>query len=470
MYDFLNLSLTMYSLIFTLLFLLFQPIHDQRFQEVDGEWAGSIDVYGQELRISILFTYSDGELDGTLDIPQQHAFHLPLEVIRAEGDEVVFQFETGTGPAIFFGVWDADEESIVGEFEQVGERFPFSLIKKSPAGKDPYSMAETELTIPATSGMIRGSLMIADEQAPLIILLSGSGSQDRNETIAGFGVFRELSRKLFENGYSTFRYDDRGIGGSEGDPDATLQELADDLVEIVSYLNANYNDQFDGIIYLGHSQGGHVATLAAKETDPAAIVMMGVPFLSGDKIINSQIKKIAQFQGISEEILQTNLEFQEEIYQVVRTGSSWEPIEENLKRRLNEQINQLPEAQREALGDMSAFVQSQIDRQLSAAKSRWFRSLIEYEPAEQLGDLNIPVLAVFGSKDMQVVADENMTEAAAIMNRYELDMELHEITNANHLFQHANTGMPTEYGMLDPSFAEGFISTITRWLELLESD
>lgn len=469
MFELLNLSMTMYSLFFTLLFLLFQPIHDQRFQEVEGEWTGSIDVYGQELRISILFTYSDGELDGTLDIPQQQAFNLPLEVIRAEGDQVVFQFETGTGPAIFYGVWDADEDSMDGEFEQVGERFPFSLIKKRPAGIDQYSISETELAIPASSGMISGSLMIADEVSPLVILLSGSGSQDRNETIAGFGVFRELSRKLFENGYSTFRYDDRGIGGSEGDPDATLQELADDLTEIVSYLNEHHHDQFDGIIYLGHSQGGHVATLAANETDPAGIVMMGVPFMSGDKIINSQIKKIAQFQGISEEILQTNLEFQEEIYQVVRTGSSWEPIEENLKRRLNEQINQLPEAQREALGDMSAFVQSQIDRQLSAAKSRWFRSLIEYEPSEQLGNLTIPILTIFGSKDMQVVANENMTEAAAIMNRYDLDMELQEIADANHLFQQANTGMPTEYGMLEHSFAEGFISTITLWLSSLNN-
>ena len=456
----------MYCLIFSLLFLLFQTHHDQRYQEVEGNWNGSIEVYDQELRISILFTYTDNELDGTLDIPQQQAFNLPLEVIRAEGSEIVFKFETGTGPATFYGIWNIEEQSIAGEFEQVGERFPFSINKVIRTGTGPDMIPETELTIPTSAGNISGNLILAEENAPLIILISGSGSQDRNETIAGFGVFRVLSARLYEEGFSTFRYDDRGIGGSEGEPDATLEELAMDLTDVVDFLKLHHGDQFGEIIFLGHSQGGLVASLAAQQSEPAALVFMGVPFLRADKIINSQIMKIAEFQGISENILNTNLEFQEEIYHVVRTGSSWEPIEENLKRRLNQQIDQLPVSQREALGDMSAFVQSQIDRQLSAAKSRWFSSLIDHEPEEHLTAVDQPILALFGEKDMQVLPGENI-EVAERFNSSGSDIEIVRIADANHLFQSANTGMPNEYGMLDQSFADDFISTITEWLKRL---
>lgn len=456
----------MVSLIFSMLFLLFQFHHDQRFEQVEGNWSGSIEVYDQELRISILFTYTDNELDGTLDIPQQQAFNLPLEVIRAEGREIVFKFETGTGPAIFYGIWNEEEQSIAGEFEQVGERFPFSVNKVGGIGSGLNMIPEIELAIPTSAGQISGSLILAEENAPLIILLSGSGSQDRNQTIAGFGIFRVLSARLYEEGFSTFRYDDRGVGGSLGEPDATLHELAGDVIEVVDYLRQHYGGQFDEVIFLGHSQGGLLASIAAQQFEPSSLILMGVPFLRADKIINSQIRKIAEFQGIEDHIMKTNLEFQGEIYHVVRTDASWEPIEENLKRRLNQQIDQLPAPQREALGDMNAFVQSQIDRQLSAAKSKWFKSLIDYDPVEFLEMVEQPILALFGEKDMQVLPDENIAVAERL-NNTRSNIDIVRVAEANHLFQEANTGMPNEYGMLDQSFADGFISTITEWLERL---
>ncbi|MEX2463937.1 MAG: alpha/beta fold hydrolase [Balneolaceae bacterium] len=458
----------MFFLFFAFFLLLFQPVHDQRFEQVEGDWSGAIQVYEEELKINVLFTYSDGELDGTLNIPQQQAFNLPLIVTRAEGDEVVFEFQTGSGPAIFYGIWDPTAQTIEGEFEQVGERFPFSLMKQPVLSGTSRNIPEIELMIPTTGGVISGSLVLTEETAPLMILLSGSGSQDRDETVAGFGVFKELSSQLYDRGISTFRYDDRGVGHSQGDPDATLQELANDLAEIVAYLKNHHREQFSSLIFLGHSQGGLVATLASAQTEPDALIFMGVPFLRGDKIINQQIRMISDFRGVSEQIMNTNLEFQEEIYNVVRTGSSWEPIEEDLRRRLEEQINQLPEPQRNALGEMEAFIQSQIDRQLSAAKSRWFKSMIEYEPSEHLMGISASILAIFGEKDRQVSIDENLTEAARIQNENDLNMDLIRIPGANHLFQEADTGMPTEYGMLDRAFADEFIATIVEWVNGLE--
>jgi pimeloyl-ACP methyl ester carboxylesterase len=444
--------------------LLPSPVHAEQYSEVEGVWSGAIEVYGDELAIHITFSYSDGELDGTIDIPQQQAFNLPIEVTRAEGEEMNFQFETGSGPAVFHGVWSASARSIVGEFEQIGERFPFYLNKQSRSGMASGNQTEVDLMIPSRAGEIGGTLLLQSEPAPLIILLTGSGSQDRDETVAGFRVFNVLSRELYQNGFSSFRYDDRGIGASTGDTDATLEELAEDLVDVVSYLKREHGDRFTELILLGHSQGGLVASIAAAEAEPAGLIMMATPFLSVDEIINQQIIKISEAQQIPEEVMNLNLEFQERVYEVVRTGGSWEPVEESLRERLTEQINQLPEAQVEALGDVSGFIQSQINRQLSAAKSDWFRSLIEFQPEEVLNGLNVPVLALFGEKDMQVFPEDNIKEVILLREASENRVEYRVIPDANHLFQKAETGMPSEYGMLEREFAEGFVASIVEWL------
>lgn len=454
----------MYYLIFALL-LLTSPAQAQQYTEVEGVWSGDINIYGNDLSIQITFSYSDNELDGTLDIPQQQAFNLPIEVTRAEGEEINFQFETGAGPAIFYGIWSATDQSIIGEFEQSDERFPFQLIKQSRSGLNTPDQTEIDLIIPTREGEIGGTLLLQDDPSPLIILLTGSGSQDRDETIVGFGVFNVLSRELYENGYSSFRYDDRGVGSSTGNVDATLEELAEDLVDIVSYLQLEHGDQFTDLIYLGHSQGGLVASIAAAETDPDAIFFMATPFISADKLINLQIIKLSEAQDIPEDIMNINLEYQEQIYNVVRTGSSWQPVEESLRERLLEQINQLPEAQILALGEMDGFIQSQIQRQLSAAKSDWFKSLIEIEPLDVFKELKMPVLAIFGEKDMQVSPEGNLEEAIKLRNEPAVRLDYRVIPEANHLFQKANSGLPSEYGILERSFADGFIDTIVEWLD-----
>lgn len=325
-----------------------------------------------------------------------------------------------------------------------------------------------DLIIPTRAGEIGGTLLLQSEPTPLVILLTGSGSQDRDETVAGFRVFNVLSRELYQNGFSSFRFDDRGVGASTGNVDASLNELAEDLIDIVNFLRNEYRGHFTELIYLGHSQGGLVASIAASEADPDGLIFMATPFLSVDETINQQIIKLSEAQEIPEDVMNMNLEFQERVYEVVRTGASWEEVEESLRERLTEQINQLPEAQRDALADMSGFIQSQIDRQLSAAKSDWFKSLIEFQPDEMLMELNVPILALFGEKDMQVFPDSNIREVINLRNQYDNEVEYRVIPDANHLFQKSETGLPSEYGMLERAFADEFIATIVEWLSGLE--
>jgi len=454
-----------------LLFLSFAfgtTLHAQQSADIAGNWSGSIIVTGQQLGIDFIFNYNHGELDGTIDIPQQAAYNLPVEFTYAEADSLVFQFQTGTGPAVFMGRVSEDRDEISGLFEQLGTQFSFSITRQSQTADSQSDSAGINLVIPTQSGQRSGTLMQGDAQNPLIILITGSGSQDRDENVAGFRVFGELSSALLDSGYSSFRYDDIGIGESTGSEDATLQDLADDLKDIIEHLLANYADVYDGIVLLGHSQGGLVASLAAAGNEQVSgIIFMASPFRSGDEIINQQIRAISEAQGVNESVLEQSLNFQSRIYEVVRGDGDWTEVEQDLFERLEKQINTLQEQQREALGDMDAFIRSQIARQLASAKTDWFRSFIELEPAGMIMTLQIPMFAVFGEKDMQVIIEPNQEVADSLSQNDTVNLQTASIPDANHLFQRANTGMPGEYGMLEKRFADGFVEAIVEWLDNL---
>lgn len=447
-------------------FLFAHLLHSQNLDRVAGQWAGSVEVTGQSLDVSFLFSYTDGELDGTLDIPPQQQFNLPVEFVDSGDDSLTFQFETGTGPAVFHGRWEKDEHRITGTLEQAGMNFPFSIQKRGAGSVDDESNRQN-LVISTRAGQISGTLTLTDEPGPLVILISGSGSQDRDAEVAGFRMFRELADQLNEAGFATFRYDDRSVGESQGNPDATLRDLAEDLEDVIGYLTDQYGDRTTKRIFLGHSQGGMVAAIAAREVAVDAILFAASPFVRGDELINSQIRMMSEAQGIDEEIMELNLRFQEKIYEVVRSGGDWDEIEQDLAERLEEQINELPEQQREGLGDMSSFIQSQVERQLAGARTSWFKSFIEFDPKETISQLEIPMKAVFGEKDTQVELELNRAAAEELQQAGLRNLEIVSLESTNHLFQRAETGLPGEYGVLDREFSDDFIEAVISWLNEL---
>ena len=457
----------MKTLFFFIILMTAHALQSQDLSEIAGNWEGHIEISGQELGIQFVFSYSDGELDGTLDIPQQMTSNLPVEFIRADIDSLIFQFETGTGPALFKGKWNTEESQIAGLFEQAGMTFPFNIYKVTRNSGDNSYLPEINIQIPIRSGQAGGSLILAETSSPLIVLLTGSGSQDRNENIAGFRVFAKMAEHLYNFGYSSFRYDDRGVGESSGPIDATINDLADDLTDITEHLRENYAGSFTEIILLGHSQGGLVSSIAATIDEIGGIIYMGSPFIRGDNVINQQIRIISEAQGIEEEVVERNLEFQKRIYDAVRSNGDWSEIEKDLADRLYSQINELPEDKREALGDMNSFIESQINRQLAGAKTEWFKSFIEFDPAETVSKLEVPMLAIFGEKDSQVIKSPNLQAAQNLIDESGISLSIVTIPEANHLFQKANTGMPGEYGMLEREFTDGFIEIIIEWLNSL---
>lgn len=463
----------MYQALFKTLFffilLISVPLQGQDISEIAGNWTGYVEIDSQKVRMEITFSYSDNMIDGTIDIPNRGTFTIPVEVIDTNNNRFVFQYQTGQGPAVFYGTVNANNHKISGDFEKSGKVYPFTLNKHSGTGDVYTDLPELEITIPTNDTEIEGSLVLRNEQSPLVVLVSGSGGENRNLDIGGFQIFQSLAARLYKEGYSTFRYDDPGVGGSTGNTDVTLQELAMILSDIVQNLKMEYTERISGIVLLGHNQGGLVASMAANETEEIdGIVLAATPFVPGDENIEQQIRKISEVKEVSDEIIQRNLAFQEKIYAVVRQDGGWKPIEDELAMRLQNQIEKLPLEHQNALGDMSAFIQSQIDRQLETAKSRWFKSWIETDPITVFEKIQVPVLAVFGEKDTQVLPKENSDKADSLASVSDLYLQTVIIPEANHLFQKANTGMPMEYGILEKEFSPNFISQIDQFVNSIQ--
>lgn len=459
------LTFTFLYMVRVLLLMLLIPgsLFSQSNPIIEGVWSGYINIQGQELSINLTFMNTYDEIDGSIDIPQQNAFNLPVEVTLIQADSLEFQFQTGTGAAVFnASINSSMPNSINGQFTQSNMSFPFSLQRGNGIANSTDSrLAQEEITIELEDSRIQGYLVTSPspKNNSLIIMISGSGANLRNSPVAGFEVFKELALLLSEGGYHSFRFDDPGVGGSTGNIDATLQELAEDVEEIIEYFSDNEDYSFDEIILLGHSQGGIIASLAAQNNDLAGLILLAASSFKGEQIINQQIRKISEAEGIDNVTVEENLAFQQRIYEVVKNDGDWEEIETDLKNRLREQINQLPERQQEALGDMDQFISGQVNRQLQGAKSRWFKSYIETDPIDALEQSDARILAIFGEKDSQVLAGPN---EAALPDDSRFTTVI--LPDANHLFQKAETGMTREYPMLEKRFVDGFAEALLQFL------
>lgn len=453
--------------LFTIFTFLLCPLilFSQDRSPIDGNWNGFIEMNGSEVDVTLTFSTMDGQTDGAINIPMQASFDLPVEVPLIAQDSLVFSYETGNGPATFRAT--IDEESpvqISGLYRLEDTDYPFMLIKEDPDAPAEFGPhTEKEEIIPAGLHRIAGSIVTPDSarDSTLVILNSGSGSQERNANIAGFEMFKELSMELANRGYFSFRYDDRGTGKSTGTPDATLQELADDLVYISRYFSNHDQYSFDSVVYLGHSQGGIISLLAAQDFSPRQIVLLSSPALPGSDIIIQQIRLLSEARDIPEEVVEENIEFQQQVYQAARADTGWAELEQQIADRLRDQIENLPEKQQSTLGDMDQFIQAQVNRQLESAKTRWFKSFIETDPRPLLDSLQAPTLALYGEKDSQVLADANLAEIDGLDG----SIIIKTIPGANHLFQESDSGLPSEYGLLEQEFTTGVMDAIDAFLK-----
>jgi len=431
--------------------------------DLDGAWEGVLDA-GQKLRLVLHLTTTKDGWGATLESPDQGASGIAAAA-RRDGSK--FSVEIAMIGARFEGTIAKDNSAIEGTFSQGGGQFPL-VLKRAAAGANPeakrpqtpakpYPYREEELKYPNASAGIQlaATLTIPPGKGPFpaVALITGSGQQDRDESLMGHKPFLVLSDYLTRKGIAVLRSDDRGAGGSGGDFAAsTTADFATDAEAAVAYLKTRPEIDPQRIGLAGHSEGGVIAPMvAARNRDVAFIVMMAGSGVAGDQIIVAQVIAGAEAAGMSHEAAEAAGAQQKRILDVV----VHEKDDAVLKQKLQEQLKGVPEAQFES-----------IYKQLT---SPWYRYFLTYDPAVALRKVACPVLAITGSKDTQAPPGLTLPSIRAALqaggNRH---FEVDELPGLNHLFQHAETGAVAEYAQIEETFAPEAMDKIATWILALK--
>jgi len=436
---------------------------------VVGRWEGAIDIMGSALGITVVFESTDEGLAATIDIPQQGAQGISLSNVSFEDPQVHFELPAPQGTAVFDGELAGD--SIAGSFTQAGFTGTFAVARATEEGEvvheEPPPYIEQEVTFANGDVTLAGTLTVPRSGGPFpaVVMITGSGAQNRDEELFGFRPFRIITDHFTRNGIAVLRYDDRGVGGSTGSvSESTSEDFAMDVLAAVRLLQNRDEIVFDKIGLVGHSEGGIVAPIvAARHEGVAFVVLMAGTSVTGEEILFAQGEAILTANGATAEELRNQRDMQRRMFEVVRTGVGMEELEADLRQQVRDGIESLPDDERTAISDMDAVVDAEVNGQLSAISSPWFHFFLDYDPAEDL--VNVPVLALFGELDLQVPPEVNRALLEDALRRGgNQDFTVFTFPRANHLFLTAETGSPNEYPTMEKVFVPGFLEMMTEWI------
>ncbi|UCE08177.1 MAG: alpha/beta hydrolase, partial [bacterium] len=312
------------------------------------------------------------------------------------------------------------------------------------------------LTLPRTSG-----------RHPAVVLLHGSGPLNRDQEVFGMKPFWIIADHLTQRGVAVLRYDSRGVGGSSGAPyQFTLPDVAEDALAAIRYLKTRNDINPAQIGLCGQSQGAVVAPLAASRSEDVAFIIslagMGVP---GEEAHFAQVTAIARADGASEQEIERQEENLKRIIIFIRKDASEAEIRPLITTMLtNQLVLKSQKSEKETKEDNRA-VDAHVDCVLSLYKSSWFRFFIDYDPKPALEQVMCPALFLFGELDTQVPMEVNRMAIWDVLKKSgNNDYTLKMIPKANHVFQSANTGSPSEYMSLEKKFVPGLLEFMSDWV------
>lgn len=450
-------------------------------KELKGLWEGKLKVQNTfELRLVVRVSPASGDpsrLIAVMDSPDQGANGIPISSATLKGGEVVLEIPAVQGT--FKGKLDQKTGTLDGTWTQGGMDMPLVLKKtekvsqvirpQNPAGPLPYATADVSFENPDAEGVVLSGTLTTpkgDGPFPAAVLVSGSGPQDRDESLMGHKPFLVLADDLTRRGIAVLRYDDRGSAQSTGNfSKATTQDFASDALAAVRFLKTKKEIDGSKIGVIGHSEGGLVAPIVATKApgELSYIVLMAGPGVPGDEIIIRQQGLILLAMGVSKTSVDVVTKVTTELMKLLREDADMKAIQSRLETVEAEVKAGLSEEDREALDklDQGGDVEGRLDQM----RTPWFKYFLTYDPRPTLRSVACPVLAVNGEKDLQVDPSQNLPEIEKALNEGgNHHFELVELPGLNHLFQPATTGSPTEYAQIETTIDPKALEAIGSWV------
>lgn len=432
-----------------------------------GKWSGNIELPTTKLEVIFnISSDSTGQLVTKMDVPMQNAKNLSVSKTEITTDSLKLTVAMIMGS--FKGKF-INDSVVEGKWNQGSASLPLKLQKglvlnplnrpQTPKPPFSYLSKEVEYVNPVSGFKIAGTLTLPEngEKYPAVILISGSGAQDRDETIFEHKPFFVIADYLTRRGIAVLRLDDRGVGGSEGKTsEATSKDFAGDVIAGIEFLKKQSEINPSKIGLIGHSEGGIVAPMVASlSNDPAFVVLLAGPAFVGEQIIYEQGKLINIQAGMSEEQAELYRKSQEAIFDIIKNepDAAWRT--EKLKEVISNGMYNM----------MDDDLKSQIDNQVKTVDNNWFKFFLSYDPYPALTKLTCPVLALNGEKDLQVSPKTNLPAIEkALTEGKNQQFKTVEIPGVNHLFQNCTTGAITEYGEIEETISPRVLEILNDWI------
>ncbi len=336
---------------------------------------------------------------------------------------------------------------------------------QNPKPPFPYASEDVEIANTQAEGVtLAGTLTIPEGPGPhpAVVLISGSGAQDRDESLLGHKPFWVLADHLSRQGIAVLRYDDRGFAKSTGDAKTgTTEDFASDAWAVVEYLRSRPEIDAKKIGLIGHSEGGLVGpkVAAAHPKEIAFVVMLAGTGVRGDVLIRHQAMLIAKASGADQATLERDDQIGARMYEAALLDPP-EQAKATLEAVLKEWAAGLSPQELQGLGGN---VEAAVAQQLTIFQSPWMRYFLAYDPVPTLKKLKMPVLAVNGEKDLQVDPDQNLPPIEKALARNK-KAKVVELPGLNHLFQPATTGLPAEYATIDTTIDPSLLDIVATWI------
>ncbi|MEP4891940.1 MAG: alpha/beta fold hydrolase [Aliiglaciecola sp.] len=426
---------------------------------VVGSWQGELKVnQNTSLPMIVHFSQEDSQITATLDSPAQGATGIPINDVEVTAQAV--SFKVSAIGMTFTGNF-SDANTIIGTFTQGSAQLPLTLNRNQDSVKAPnrpqtpvapfnYVSEEVLFSNPDAKITLAGTLTKPkrDGKFAAVILISGSGPQDRDETLFNHKPFAVIADHLTKQGLAVLRFDDRGTAQSEGNfATATSADFATDVQAAVAYLSTRSDILADKVGLIGHSEGGMIAPMVASNNqDIAFVIMLAGLGVDGVTLVTQQSYDIQKLMGKKEAALRTERQQDTQLYRQIVNGMATNEIRDYFLQQ--------------GLGETAASAKAQ---QLG---SDWMRFFLGYQPQHYLNKVTSPILAINGSKDLQVDAKANLAGLERILkaNKHP-DFEIKSLANLNHLFQKADTGLPNEYATIEHTMDTQVLVLMAKWIK-----